>query len=138
MSDARAILSEAFGNHSTRDGDMTDHAEPVAILSWPAVPVEIVRAAGLRPIVVRGEMAPTPLADRWLEPDAFPNRLRQLVDSALAGHFRHAMCVVLPRTSDPDYKAFLYLRELIRRSVTPPEPPILLFDLLQSNAPDVR
>ena len=138
MSDALAVLAEAFEDRSTRQTVTTDSAEPVAVLSWPAVPVEIIRAAGLRPIVIRGAEASTPLADRWLEPDAFPNRLRQLIDSALAGHFRHAACVVLPRTSDPDYKAFLYLRELIRRSVTPPEPPILLFDLLQSSAPDVR
>ena len=137
MSDALATLAEAFEDCSTRHGGTTDHASPVAILSWPAVPVEIIRAAGLRPVVIRGEAAPTPLADRWLERDAFPNRLRQLVDCALAGHLRHAMCVVLPRTSDPDYKAFLYLRELIRRKVTPPAPPILLFDLLQSSAPDV-
>ena len=137
MPDALATLTGAF-EESTRNGGATDHAEPVAVMSWPTVPVEIVRAAGLRPILIRGEAASTPLADRWLEPDAFPNRLRQLVDRALAGHLLHAMCVVLPRTSDPDYKAFLYLRELIRRKVTPPEPPILLFDLLQSSASDVR
>ena len=137
MSDALATLTGVFEDQSTRNGGTTDHAEPVAIISWPAVPVEIVRAAGLRPIPIRGEVASTPLADRWLEPDAFPNRLRQLVDCALAGHLRHSMCVILPRTSDPDYKAFLYLRELIRLGVTPPSPPILLFDLLQSSAADV-
>ena len=41
------------------------------------------------------------------------------------------------RTSDPDYKAFLYIRELIRRKALPPQL-VLLFDLLQSNGPDVR
>src|SRR5688572_26494540 len=120
MSDALAVLTEAFEDHPTRQRGAIDHAEPVAIMSWPAVPIEIVRAAGLRPVVIRGGAAPTPLADRWLEPDAFPNRLRQLVDCALAGHLRDARCVLLPRTSDPDYKAFLYLRELSRRGVTPP------------------
>ena len=137
MSSAIATLTDAFEDPSTRHGGTTDHARPVAVTSWPTVPTEIVRAAGLRPVVMRGGTAPTPLADERLEVDAFPNRLRQLVEAALAGRLRHAACVVLPRTSDPDYKAFLYLRELIRRKALPPQL-VLLFDLLQSNGPDVR
>ena len=138
MPDALAALTQAFEDQTTGHGGAADGIQPVVVMSWPAVPIEIVRAAGLRPVVIRGDSAPTPLADRWLEPDAFPNRLRQLVDGALAGRLRDAMCVVLPRTSDPDYKAFLYLRELIRGGVMPRRPPIVLFDLLQSSAPDVR
>ena len=138
MSNAIAILTAAFEDQSIRPGDAPDHGEPVAVLSWPAVPIELVRAAGLRPVMIRGAAALTPLADHWLEPDTFPNRLRQLADAALAGRLQQALCVVLPRTSDPDYKAFLYLRELVRRNVATSLPSILLFDLLQSNGPDVR
>ena len=137
MSSAIAALTDAFEDPSTRHGGTTDHARPVAVSSWPTVPIEIVRAAGLRPVVMRGSAASTPLADERLEVDVFPNRLRQLVEASLAGRNRHAACVVLPRTSDPDYKAFLYLRELIRRKVMPHQR-VLLFDLLQSNGPDVR
>lgn len=136
MSSAIGTLTDAFEDPSTRHGGTTDHARPVAVTSWPTVPPEIVRAAGLRPVVMRGGTASTPLADERLEVDVFPNRLRQLVEAALAGRLRHAACVVLPRTSDPDYKAFLYVRELIRRKVMPPQL-VLLFDLLQSNGPDV-
>ena len=138
MPDALTTLTEIFEAPSTRHGGTPDHACPVAITSWPTVPAEILRAAGLRPVVIRADAAATPLADAWLEPGAFPNRLRQLLELALAGHLRHAACIVLPRTSDPDYKVFLYLRELIRRGLMPASPPILLFDLLQSNAPEVR
>jgi hypothetical protein len=138
MPDALTALTEVFEDQSIRHGGASDHADPVVVISWPAVPIELVRAAGLRPAMIRGAALATPLADRWLEPDTFPNRLRHLVDSALAGRLQHALCVVLPRTSDPDYKAFLYLRELVRRRVTPSLPPIVLFDLLQSNGPDVR
>ena len=137
MSAAMTTLTDAFEDSST-DGGATDHALPVAVISWPTVPVEIIRAAGLRPVVIRGESTATPLADATLEADVFPNRLRQLVEAVLAGRLRRTACVVLPRTSDADYKAFLYLRELIRREVTPLRPPILLFDLLQSEGPDVR
>ena len=87
------------------------------VMSWPSVPVEIVRAAGLSPVVARGRSAPTPAADRVLEPDLFPNRLRQLVEAALTGRLADVAAVVLPRSSDPDYKCFLYLRELVRRGI---------------------
>ncbi len=138
MPDALTVLTEVFEDQSVRHGGASDHEDPAVVISWPAVPIELVRAAGLRPVMIRGAQSSTPLADQWLEPDTFPNRLHQLVDSALAGRLRHALCLVLPRTSDPDYKAFLYLRELVRRRVAPSLPPIVLFDLLQSNGPDVR
>src|SRR4029077_12886830 len=49
----------------------------------------------------------------------------------------HVAAIVLPRTSDPDYKCFLYLRELVRRGVVGALPPVLLFDLLQSGGAEV-
>ena len=92
--------------------------EPCVVASWPSVPVEIVRAAGFRPVMIRGASAPTPAADVHLEPGIFPSRLRWLVEDALTGRLTHAARIVIPRTSDADYKCFLYLRELVRRGVT--------------------
>src|SRR5688572_26114210 len=80
--------------------------EPAAVLSWPSVPAEIVRAAGLNPLVVRGGTGPTPTADAHLEPGIFPSRIRQLVEAALTGGLSGAAGIVIPRTSDPDYKCF--------------------------------
>jgi benzoyl-CoA reductase/2-hydroxyglutaryl-CoA dehydratase subunit BcrC/BadD/HgdB len=107
------------------------------VIAWPSVPVEIVRAAGFRPVVARGSVAPTPAADSVIEADVFPSRLRQLVEAAMTGRLANVAAVVLPRTSDADYKCFLYLRELVRRGVVGSLPPILLFDLLQSSGADV-
>jgi benzoyl-CoA reductase/2-hydroxyglutaryl-CoA dehydratase subunit BcrC/BadD/HgdB len=45
--------------------------------------------------------------------------------------------IVIPRTSDPDYKCFLYLREFVRLGIASALAPVLLFDLLQSHGPDV-
>ena len=137
LSAAIATLTDAFEDPST-DGGATDHTLPVAVISWPTVPIEIIRAAGLRPVVIRGDSTATPVADARLEADVFPNRVRQLVEAVLAGRLRRTACVVLPRTSEADYKAFLYLRELVRRDAAPLRAPILLFDLLQSDGPDVR
>jgi benzoyl-CoA reductase/2-hydroxyglutaryl-CoA dehydratase subunit BcrC/BadD/HgdB len=87
--------------------------------------------------MVRGVSGPTPAADAHLEPGIFPRRLRRLVEDALTGRLSHAARVVIPRTSDADYKCFLYLREFVRRGVTTSLAPVVLFDLLQSRGPDV-
>jgi benzoyl-CoA reductase/2-hydroxyglutaryl-CoA dehydratase subunit BcrC/BadD/HgdB len=112
--------------------------KPVVVMSWPAVPVEIVRATGCRPAYARGSARPTPAADVHLEAGIFPSRLHHLVDDALTGRLADAACIVLPRTSDADYKCFLYLREFVRRGIAPHLPPIVLFDLLQSSGALVR
>ena len=41
-----------------------------------------------------------PAADRVLEPDLFPNRLRQLVEAALTERLANVAAIVLPRSSD--------------------------------------
>jgi hypothetical protein len=112
--------------------------EPWVVGSWPSVPVEIVRAAGFRAVIARGSAGPTPAADVYLEPGIFPSRLRHLVENAITGGLSGAARIVIPRTSDADYKGFLYLRELVRRGVAPALPPTILFDLLQSRGADVR
>ena len=111
--------------------------EPFIVGSWPSVPVELVRAAGFRAVFARGASGPTPEADQHLEPDIFPRRLRHLVEDALTGRLSEAARIVIPRTSETDYKCFLYLREFARRGVTSALPPVILFDLLQSGGVQV-
>ncbi len=108
------------------------------VISWPSMPVELVRAAGLSPVFARGSAAPTPAANRVLEPDLFPNRLRQLVEGALNGRLADVAAIVVPRSSDPDYKCFLYLRELERRGIVARLPPVWLFDLLHADGADTQ
>lgn len=137
-SSALATLTAAFDATVPQGGDPAGAAAPVAVISWPSVPIEIVRAAGLEPRFIRGGPGATPAAGAHLEPGIFPNRLYQLVEAVLTGRLSGAACVILPRTSDPDYKCFLYLREMVRRGVVDGLPPVLLFDLLQSHGPEVR
>jgi hypothetical protein len=136
-SSALAELTAGFEEPFARLGMDAEEDRSAVVISWPSVPVEIVRAAGLRPVVARGSAAPTPEAAAVLEAGVFPSRLHRLVDAVLSGRLAHAAAVVLPRTSDPDYKCFLYLRELARRGVATRAPPVLLFDLLQSSGADV-
>jgi benzoyl-CoA reductase/2-hydroxyglutaryl-CoA dehydratase subunit BcrC/BadD/HgdB len=116
----------ALGSDAARD-------RGAVVISWPSIPIELVRAAGFLPVFPRGRSAPTPAADRVLEPELFPNRLRQLVEAALTGRLHDVAAIILPRSSDPDYKCFLYLRELERRGVATALPPVLLLDLLHSD-----
>ena len=53
------------------------------------------------------------------------------------GIYHDAARIVIPRTSDPDYKCFLYLKEFVRLGIASALAPIVLFDLLQSQGPDV-
>ena len=134
---AIAELTAGFEEPFRRLGRDADSDHDAVVISWPSVPIEIIRTAGLRPVVARGGAEATPAADAVLEPELFPNRLHQLVEAALTGRLAHAAAIVLPRTSDPDYKCFLYLRELQRRGAVGTLPPVLLFDLLQSGGADV-
>jgi benzoyl-CoA reductase/2-hydroxyglutaryl-CoA dehydratase subunit BcrC/BadD/HgdB len=134
---AIATLTAAFNGTLTTHGVLRDRDVPAVVISWPSVPIEIIRAAGLRPVIARGSVTPTPTADAHLEPNIFPSRLRSLIEAALTGHLSRAARIVIPRTSDPDYKCFLYLKEFVRLGITSTLPPILLFDLLQSRGSDV-
>jgi benzoyl-CoA reductase/2-hydroxyglutaryl-CoA dehydratase subunit BcrC/BadD/HgdB len=89
-------------------------------------------------VISRGASSPTPAADAYLEPRIFPNRLHHLIDDALTGGLATAARIIIPRTSDADYKCFLYLRELVRKGMAGTAPPVVLFDLLQSGGSDVR
>ena len=134
IDELRAAFEEPFwalGRDAARDHE-------TVLMSWPSVPVELVRAAGFSPVLARGGGTPTPAADRVLEPDLFPNRLRQLIEAALTERLADVAAIVLPRSSDPDYKCFLYLRELARRGIAPNLPPILLFDLLRADGSDAQ
>lgn len=134
IAELTAGFAAAFGALG-RDGDAGPDLErdrDAVVIAWPSVPVEIVHAVGFRPIFARGAAAPTPAADRVLEADLFPSRHRQLVEAALTGRLANVAAIVVPRTSDADYKCFLYLRELARRGVSARLPPLWLFDLLQS------
>lgn len=134
IDELRAGFDEPF---SALGRDATNDRQTV-VVSWPSAPVELVRAAGLVPVFARGRNLPTPAADRVLEPELFPNRLRQLVEAALTGRLADVTAIVLPRSSDHDYKCFLYLRELGRCGLSPELPAVLLFDLLHSADADAR
>jgi len=137
VSTAIHTLTAAFNDAFAQLGQSAEHDRRVLVTSWPSLPVEIIRASGLRLVVATASTTATPAADAHLEPGLFPSRVRQLVDAALTGRLVHVAQVVVPRTSDSDYKCFLYLREFVRGSLAAAMAPTVLFDLLQSDGPHV-
>jgi len=137
-----AVLTAAFEESVIAAGMDAEldakHDGRGVVISWPSVPIEIIRAAGLVPLIARGGKSATPTADAYLESGIFPGRIRMLAEAALTGRLSRAARIIVPRTSDPDYKFFLYLREFVRLGLAPALPPVVLFDLLQSQGPDVR
>ncbi len=136
-STAIAALHSAFTDSFNLLGQDGGHDSDVVVASWPSVPVEVIRAAGFSPAFACSSAGETPAADQVLEAGVFPNRIRQLLEAALTGRLNHVAAIVLPRTSDADYKAYLYLQELRRRGRLDALPPVLLFDLLQSQGPEI-
>ena len=95
------------------------------------MPWEILRAAGLSPVVVRPTRPAGPFCEEFLEPAVFSPRIRSLFESTLAGDLSFLSAFVFARTSEQDYKAYLYLREVVREGRTD-LPPLWFYDLLHS------
>jgi 2-hydroxyglutaryl-CoA dehydratase, D-component len=107
--------------------------------SSPAVPAELLRTAECESVVLRWSAAPTPVADARLEAGVFSPSVRALVEAAFAGELSSLHALVMPRSSEQQYKAYLYLREFAREKADGFRcPTLLLYDLLQSDSSAVR
>jgi benzoyl-CoA reductase/2-hydroxyglutaryl-CoA dehydratase subunit BcrC/BadD/HgdB len=105
---------------------------PVVGLTSNTVPWELIRAAGFFPVVLRPSQRATPAADEFMEKNVFQPRIRQIFESAISGEWNFLRAIILPRTSEQEYKLFLYLREVGREGSRNGVPPVFLYDLLHS------
>jgi benzoyl-CoA reductase/2-hydroxyglutaryl-CoA dehydratase subunit BcrC/BadD/HgdB len=96
----------------------------------------LVRAAGLFPVVLRPAQRATPAADEYMETNVFEARIRRIFDSVVCGAWDFLRAIILPRTSEQEYKLFLYLREVARERPRDGMPPVYLYDLLHSRSPE--
>jgi benzoyl-CoA reductase/2-hydroxyglutaryl-CoA dehydratase subunit BcrC/BadD/HgdB len=110
---------------------------PLVGITSNTVPWELIAAAGMYPVVLRGEDGATPLADEFMEPEVFQPRLRSIFDQIASGRWP-LKAVVIPRTSEQEYKLFLYLREMTRQLPDQAMPPVYLYDLPHSRSEESR
>jgi len=109
---------------------------PVVGITSNTIPWELVHAAGFFPVMLRPELRATPAADEYMEKNVFHARIRQIFDSVVRGEWDLLRAIILPRTSEQEYKLFLYLREVARERPRDGMPPVYLYDLLHSRSPE--
>ncbi len=107
--------------------------ERIAGITSNTVPWEILRAGGYTPRLLEDELGPTPMADRFME-DVFERRFRVIFDRLCTGAWKHLEVVVVPRTSEPEHKLYLYLREASRLGYARSMPRLYLYNLLHTRS----
>ena len=100
------------------------------------VPWELLRAAGLHPVLLSPRRKETPLADRYME-DAFSRRIKAIFDLLISSEGSLLTAVVIPRTSEQEHKLYLYLREVARQGLEHTPKPIL-YNLLHARSPEAE
>ena len=119
------------------------HKAGVRVVGYTSntVPSELIRAAGCFPVLLGPDLEtlaqPAPNADRFMEP-GFDSRVRGIFEEILSGAWSFLDLLIIPRTSEPEYKLYLYLREVERQKLSAAIPPVHLYDLLHTRNPISR
>ena len=141
MSAARETLFWHYRHRSAAALAAHQAGVPVVGYTSNTVPWELIRAAGCFPLLLSPDVdklnEPTPLADVWMEP-VFDSRIRSVFDGILADAWPYLKLLIIPRTSEPEYKLYLYLREVARQELSKNVPPLHLYDLLHTRSPISR
>jgi benzoyl-CoA reductase/2-hydroxyglutaryl-CoA dehydratase subunit BcrC/BadD/HgdB len=110
---------------------------PLVGVTSNTVPWEMIAAAGMYPVILRSEDGPSPVADEFMEPDVFQPRIRSIFNQIVSCRWP-LKAVIMPRTSEQEYKLFLYLREIARQYPDKALPPAYLYDLPHSRSEESR
>jgi len=114
---------------------------PVVGFTSNTVPWELIRAAGCFPVLIGPNLdvldKPTPFADSLMEP-VFDSRIQAIFNEILSGAWSFLRLLIIPRTSEPEHKLYLYLREVARQKLDDKQPPPYLYDLLHTQSPISR
>jgi benzoyl-CoA reductase/2-hydroxyglutaryl-CoA dehydratase subunit BcrC/BadD/HgdB len=102
------------------------------------VPWELLRAAGMFPVMLNAPPGRAPLAARFMEDGVFSARIRGIVDGLASGAWPFLKQVVIPRTSEQEHKLYLYLREMARQGWGNALPNLYLYNLLHARSPEAE
>jgi hypothetical protein len=109
---------------------------PVVGFTSNTVPWELIRAVGCFPVLIGPNLDvldKTSFADSLMEP-VFDSRVRAIFSDLLSGAWSFLHLLIIPRTSEPEYKLYLYLREVVRQNLAEKLPPTHLYDLLHTRS----
>jgi benzoyl-CoA reductase/2-hydroxyglutaryl-CoA dehydratase subunit BcrC/BadD/HgdB len=103
---------------------------PVVGITSNTVPWELIRAAGAFPCVINSGNPNHMDIGNFMEDGVFEGRIRSIFGAAISGDLQHLSLLLISRTSEQEYKLYLYLREVARQDPERRIPPVYLYDLL--------
>jgi len=107
---------------------------PVVGITSNTIPWELIRAAGAFPCVIKSGNAHHPDIPNFMEDAVFEERIRAIFGAAISGDLQHLSLLVISRTSEQEYKLYLYLREVARQDPARRIPPVYLYDMLHTRS----
>jgi benzoyl-CoA reductase/2-hydroxyglutaryl-CoA dehydratase subunit BcrC/BadD/HgdB len=107
---------------------------PVVGITSNTVPWELIRAAGAFPCVINSGNANHTDVSSFMEEGIFEERIRAIFGAAISGDLRYLSLLLIPRTSEQEYKLYLYLREVARQDPKRRMPPVYLYDMLHTRS----
>lgn len=137
MTDPIAQLGYYYQNPMSEALEASATGVPLVGITSNTAPWELIAAAGMYPVVLRSDDRPTPFANEFMEPQVFQPRIRSIFDQLVSGRWP-LRAVIIPRTSEQEYKLFLYLREICRQYPEKALPPVYLYDLPHSRSEESR
>ena len=107
---------------------------PVVGITSNTVPWELVRAAGAFPCVINPGNGNHADVSSFMEEGVFEERIRAIFGAAISGELHYLSLLLIPRTSEQEYKLYLYLREVARLDPKRRIPPVYLYDMLHTRS----
>jgi benzoyl-CoA reductase/2-hydroxyglutaryl-CoA dehydratase subunit BcrC/BadD/HgdB len=109
---------------------------PVVGVTSNTAPWELIRAAGAFPCVINPGNENHADICNFMEEGVFEQRIRAIFGAAISGKLQYLSLLVIPRTSEQEYKLYLYLREVARLDPGRRIPPVYLYDMLHTRSPE--
>jgi benzoyl-CoA reductase/2-hydroxyglutaryl-CoA dehydratase subunit BcrC/BadD/HgdB len=107
---------------------------PVVGITSNTVPWELIRAAGAFPCMINSGNASHPDIGHFMEEAVFEKRIRAVFGAAISDSLEHISLLIISRTSEQEYKLYLYLREVARQDPQRRIPPVYLYDMLHTRS----
>jgi benzoyl-CoA reductase/2-hydroxyglutaryl-CoA dehydratase subunit BcrC/BadD/HgdB len=107
---------------------------PVVGITSNTVPWELIRAAGAFPCMINPINANHLDISSFMEEGVFEERIRAIFGVAISGDLQYLSLLLIPRTSEQEYKLYLYLREVARQDPKRRIPSIYLYDMLHTRS----
>jgi benzoyl-CoA reductase/2-hydroxyglutaryl-CoA dehydratase subunit BcrC/BadD/HgdB len=132
MKDPIERLTWHYENPAAEAMASAANGTPVVGMTSNTLPWELIRAAGAFPCVINSGNPRHPDIPNYMEEGVFEERIRAIFGAAISGDLQYLHFLLVSRTSEQEYKLYLYLREVARQNPKRRVPPIYLYDMLHT------